>query len=64
MTRSQNNAALDFRPVIALQKEVVPERSEPRFYREPRLHQIGTIDQLQGRNFNSNKDLGNDNYYI
>jgi hypothetical protein len=64
MMPSQDHAACDDRLRVVAQKDVPSERPEPRFYREPRLHQIGTIEQVQGRNFNCNKDLGNDYYYI
>ena len=44
-------------------KSVTSATSEPRLYRTPKLHRIGAIEQMQGRNFYSDKDLGNDNYY-
>lgn len=33
-------------------------------YRAPELHDLGTIHQVQGRNYYSDHDLGNCNYYI
>ncbi len=52
------------RPEAEGPKASSSEVLEPRFYRAPELHQIGTLEKMQGRNYNSNKDLGNDNYYI
>lgn len=35
-----------------------------RVYHAPELHDLGTVRQVQGRNFYSDRDLGNSNYFI
>ena len=33
-------------------------------YRAPQLRQVGSLELMQGRNYYSDKDAGNSNYYI
>jgi hypothetical protein len=64
MNPFQTNVVREPHPVAVAPEGVYAEMAKPRFYRAPELHQIGTIKQMQGRNYNDNKDRGNDNYYV
>lgn len=41
----------------------LPAADLPR-YRAPELHALGDIRRVQGRNFYSDRDVGNNRYYV